>query len=343
MQQPKCRAQDHLRLLVACCLLLAPGFLHAESGPDSEATPQFRVVAGGPVSVSARIKPRRGAKPLTVGDQFELELTVKYHRDVKVSPPASPEFEPFLALDRKTVTRYAGDTVVDVHTIRLAAFNTGELRIPPFFVTYPKEGEVVAAASDSIPLTVVSVLPKEMVDVNDIKPQVQFPNLLPLWILLGIIGTAVLVIAGLRLYRRYRRVRLCGAPLPDPWDEALAALGAIPASEWLTKGQVKRYYYTVSEVLKRYLTRRFNFPAIDQTTTEIIRSLKLQHGNKAQDRVPKSTVEEFGRFFQQADLVKYAKYVPPPTETAAALSTARGLVQATIPQPEPESGVPTAK
>ncbi|MEO0078868.1 MAG: hypothetical protein ABIK86_07730, partial [candidate division WOR-3 bacterium] len=176
--------------LAGCVLAIARAGVDSTAAPDSlgrdsASTPQFRIVAGGPVSVAARLKPRRGTKALTVGDQFELELTVKYHRNVKVSSPFSPEFEPFLALGRKTVTRYAGDTIVDVHTIKMAAFNTGELKIPPFFVTYPGEDEVVAAASDSIPLTIASVLPKEMEDINDIKPQVQFPNLLPLWILLG--------------------------------------------------------------------------------------------------------------------------------------------------------------
>ncbi len=325
-----------MQYAVGCVLyvslwLAAFGSLYAQPGPDSIVSdsaqiPHFRVVTGGPVSISARLKPRRGSRQLTIGDQFELELTVRYHRNVRTSPPASPEFEPFVALDRKTVTRYVGDTVIDIHTLKLAAFNTGELKIPPFFVTYPAEGEVRAAASDSIPITVTSVMPKEMEDLNDIKPQIQFPNLLPLWLLLGTLGAVALAIAGLRLYRRYRRIRLYGAPLPDPWDEALAALEAIPVSDWLANGLVKRYYYTVSEVLKRYLTRRFNFPAIDQTTTEIARSMK-------QLRIEQR--ERFGEFFEQADLVKYAKYVPPDADASAALETARELVKATIPALRP--------
>ena len=86
------------------------------------------------------------------------------------------------------MTRYKGDTIVDVHTFKMAAFATGELKLPPFIVAYPSNGEVLAAASDSIPVKVVSVMPKDMKDINDLKQQVQFPNYLPMWILLGILA-----------------------------------------------------------------------------------------------------------------------------------------------------------
>jgi len=251
---------------------------------------------------------------------------------VKVEEPFTPSLDPFMILDKKSVTRYAGDTIVDVHTLTMAAFATGEPKIPPFLVPYPAEGEVRAAASDSVPVKVASVLPKDMKDINDLKPQIQFPNLLPIWIMLALFGAAGLGYLGWRLYRRYRRMKLYGAPLPDPWVEALAALDKVPADDWLASGYFKRYYYTVSEILKRYLTRRFEFPALDQTTTEIVRSMKT---NKTPER------EGFGEFFQRADMVKYAKFVPPATEAAEVLPIARELVKATTPKPEPEADLTT--
>jgi len=127
---------------------------------------------------------------------------------------------------------------------------------------------------------------------------------------------------------------LYGTPLPDPWDEALAALDKVPAEDWLASGHFKRYYYTVSEVLKRYLTRRFGFPALDQTTTEILRAMKAA---KTPER------EGFGEFFQSADMVKYAKFVPPLVEMEAVLPTARELIKATTPKPEPSPTTPTGQ
>ncbi len=332
---------------VLVSLWLIPALALAQPAPDSAASPDttardtvardtapaYHIVSGGPVSVSARLLPRP-KRDLTVGDRFRLELTVRHYRNTKVGEPFAPSLDPFMVIDRKSVTRYAGDTIVDVHTLTMAAFATGEVKIPPFIVPYPGEGEVLAAASDSIPMKVASVMPKEMKDINDLKPQIQFPNLLPIWIILGVLAAAGLGYAGWRLYRRYRRILLYGTPLPDPWDEALAALERMPADDWLASGHFKRYYYTVSEILKRYLTRRFEFPAIDQTTTEIVRSMKAA---KIPDR------EGFGDFFQRADMVKYAKFVPPSTEAAAVISTARELVKATTPKPEPSPTSPTGQ
>lgn len=297
--------------------------------PDN--TPTYRIVAGGPVSVSARLL-SRPKRDLTVGDRFKLELTVRHHRNSKVGEPFVPSLDPFVILDRKSVTRYVGDTLVDVHTLTMAAFATGELKIPPFIVPYPGESEVLAAASDSVPVKVASVMPKDMKDINDLKPQIQFPNFLPIWIILGLLAAAGLGYVGWRLYRRYRRIRLYGEPLPDPWDEALAALDKVPVEDWMSSGHHKRYYYTVSEVLKRYLTRRFGFPALDQTTTEILRAMKAA---KTPER------EGFGEFFQRADMVKYAKFLPPATEAAEVIPNARELVKATTPKPEPQADLTT--
>ncbi len=324
-------------------LWLIPGPLLAQSAaPESSAAPDtvardtaaaYRIVSGGPVSVSAKLLPRP-KRDLTVGDRFKLELVVKHHRNTKVGEPFSPSLDPFMILDRKSVTRYAGDTIVDVHTLTMAAFATGEPKIPSFIVPYPAEGEVRAAASDSIPVKVASVMPADMEDINDLKPQIQFPNFLPIWILLGILAAAGLGYLGWRLYRRYRRIMLYGTPLPDPWDEALAALDKIPADDWLASGHFKRYYYAVSEVLKRYLTRRFGFPALDQTTTEILRTMKAA---KTPER------EGFGDFFRRADMVKYAKFVPPSTDMETVLPAARELVKATTPKPEPGPASPTSQ
>jgi len=336
MQNARCNMQDAglarfcILTLASCILTLALAFAApldsaaADTVPHDTA-PTYHIVSGGPVSVSAKLLPRP-KRDLTVGDRFKLELVVKHHRDTKVGEPFAPSLEPFMILDRRSVTRYAGDTIVDVHTLTVAAFATGEPKIPPFIVPYPAEGEVRAAASDSIPVKVASVMPKDMKDINDLKPQIQFPNLLPIWIILGILAAAGLGYLAWRLYRRYRRIMLYGTPIPDPWDEAFAALDKVPVEDWLASGHFKRYYYTVSEVLKRYLTRRFGFPALDQTTTEILRAMKAA---KTPER------EGFGEFFQRADTVKYAKFVPPAAEAAAVIPAARELVKATTPKLEP--------
>ena len=44
--------------------------------------------------------------------------------------------------------------------------------------------------------------------------------------------------------------------------------------------------------------------------------------------------EGFGEFFLRADMVKYAKFVPPESEVFTVIPAARELVRATTPKPE---------
>ncbi|MEO0079803.1 MAG: hypothetical protein ABIK44_03905 [candidate division WOR-3 bacterium] len=315
--------------LSACILFVWAIFSPAQAAVDTIITdttpPAYRIVTDGPVRLSVRLLPRRPSRPLTIGDRFELELVVKRPRNITVSPPFPADPGDFVVLEQHSRIRYQGDTILDIYRLKLVAFVVGEVKLSPFLVTWQDVTGTMAAASDSLPLKIVSLMPKDMTDINDIKPQVQFPNPVPIWVGLGMVLAAGLGWFGYKLFRRLQKRGAEPAPLPEPWDEALAALAGLPALDWLEAGEVKRLYYAVSEILKRYLTRRYGFPAIDQTTTEIAWELKRQR-LMVRDR--------FVDFFRRADMVKFAKLVPPCNETEAVVAAARALVEATTPKPE---------
>jgi hypothetical protein len=210
----------------------------------------------------------------------------------------------------------------DVHRLSLAAFRPGRHRLPTFTFLVRTGARVDTLRSDSATVTVASVLPREMKDINELKPAESFPNYW-LWIVPGILLlVAGLVYAGYRLVRRLRRNReLAASPLP-PWEQALAALDELPWQEWLAAGQIKRFYYALSQVLKRYIERRFEFNAVEQTTTEILASLRTY-------KTPMR--DEAGQFLTRSDFVKYARTVPPDEEARAAIAQVRDFVMKTKP------------
>jgi hypothetical protein len=218
-----------------------------------------------------------------------------------------------------------------IYRLGLAAFKAGRHRLPVFTFLVRTGARTDTLRSDSAVVTIASVLPPGMKDINDLKPAEAFPNYW-LWIIPGLLLLAAgLAYAAHRLYLRIRTMReLAASPLP-PWEQALAALDALPWREWLDAGQVKRYYYALSQVLKRYIERRFEFNAVEQTTTEILASMRTY-------KTPMR--DEVRQFLTRSDFVKYAKTVPPDEEMQSAITEVRDFVVRTKP-PESAPTVPS--
>jgi hypothetical protein len=265
-------------------------------------------------------------KRLTVGDQFTVTLKLSADNDARIVGPLADSLEPFMVVGQKDKTRAHRGRNEHFYDLKLAGFRPGSFTLPRFLFMVSQGDKIDTLRSDTLKVVVSSVLPEKMQDIHDLKAAEAFPNHW-LWLIpAGLLLLAGLAWLGYRLWLKYRRYReQLLAPLP-PWEEALKALEEVPAADWLDKGQIKRYYYTLSEITKRYLERRFSFNALEQTTTEISSNMKLM-------KLPLR--ENFVAFLSRADMVKYAKIVPPRQEMDAAVGIVRDLVERTRPAPEP--------
>jgi hypothetical protein len=261
-------------------------------------------------------------KRLTVGDRFDLVLTLAGADSSRTIGPLADSLGVFLVTGEQPRPNDPGGRERNVWHLTLAGFKAGRQRLPVFTFLVRTGERVDTLRSDSASVTIASVLPKDMKDIRDLKSAETFPNYW-LWIVPGLLLlAAALAWAGRRLYRSLRRMReQAASPLP-PWEQALAALDGLPWREWLEAGQVKRYYYALSEVLKRYIERRFEFNAVEQTTTEILASMRAH-------RTPMR--EEVRAFLTRSDFVKYAKTVPPDEEMHSAIGQVREFVTKTTP------------
>ena len=269
------------------------------------------------IEITAELSKEYLNSTLSIGDPFEVVVTAQYPPDTRISEPFVDSLDDFLIVDQKSRSIEEKGRISTRYNIRMVPFETGELQIPAFTFLVQSGEAVDTIASNEVPLRVVSVMPDEMQDINDIKKAVEFPNFMPLIVAGVIIAGSILGYLAYRYIKRMRSVRALSRPRPPAWAEAIAALDSIPVEEWLLKGLFKRYYYSISETLKHYLERRFEFNAAEQTTTEIVANLKAL-------RVPQR--DEFYNFFTRADLVKYAKHVPPRDEMNTAVQVAKDLV-----------------
>jgi hypothetical protein len=280
------------------------------------------LAAPAPGYPSVAIKVSQPAR-LTVGDRFEVSLAVTAPNRSLVNGPLADSMGVFVVAGERRKNRIRSGYDEATYRLSMAGFKAGRHPLPRFVFLVQSGARMDTLRTDTASVTIASVLPAKMQDINGLAPAEAFPNLL-LWIIPGALALlAGLAYLGRRLYRRFRKIReLAAAPLP-PWEEALAALDATPWGEWLAAGQVKRYSYTLSQILKRYIERRFEFHAVEQTTTELLASMRAQ-------KTPMR--EEIARSFARLDLVKYAMSVPPADEAESAIAQVREFVIRTKPQ-----------
>lgn len=107
-----------------------------------------------------------------------------------------------------------------------------------------------------------------------------------------------------------------------PHEIALEKLRAVEQEKIWQKGEVKRYYSELTDIIREYTELRFSFLAMESTTDEIIYKMR----NVVIDKEQKENLQEL---LQHADLVKFAKANPLPDEHKRYYDMAVGFVQKT--------------
>jgi hypothetical protein len=214
----------------------------------------------------------------------------------------------------------------------ISTFDVGEFVIPPVRVLYRARGDSSWHELRSQPITirVESLNPDIHGDIRDIKAPLSMPyewrrllyRLALVLVLLAVAGAAVY------LYMRYRR----GAGLlpvrvepPRPAHEvALEELDALFHSDLFERGEMKLLHIRLSEILRKYIQGRFEVPALDMTTTEILEAF-------SDGQLPGSSRTTLQEFLQACDLVKFAKYQPTRDEVERTFRLAYEFVEGTRP------------
>jgi hypothetical protein len=121
----------------------------------------------------------------------------------------------------------------------------------------------------------------------------------------------------------WRRRRRCAAAL-SPEDWVRQEIDRLVALDLPGRGATRRFHALLSNVLRRYLERRFLIPARRQTTPEFLRVA-------SQDTLFTSEQQQFLRdVLERCDLAKFAGAEPSAADCAALAERTRAFVSQTV-------------
>ena len=173
------------------------------------------------------------------------------------------------------------------------------------------------------------ILTQGTVDVQrlrDIKPPLEVTQSLLLYFLGGVVILGFIALSAF-LYIRKRPQTLTMSPTeeedaPLPHEVAHEQLAAIEASDWLKRGDMETYHTQIAYVLREYIFGRYQIPALELTTTALLRTMRREQINTAH-------VDRIQQLLSNCDSVKFASYQPELSEAMARIADARWIVDKT--------------
>lgn len=224
------------------------------------------------------------------------------------------------------------------------AFDSATLYIPPF--------EFVSSAGDTlrtnslalrvfVPFEGVEVDPQKFCDLKDVQdPEFVLMDYI-WWFLIPLIILALAAAGwfGWRYWQQHKKDAPVEAPkvkLVPAHVEAMQALDQLASKKLWQNGQDKQFHTELTEILRYYIERRFDVPAMEKTSDEILDELyELAESQKA-------SLANLKQILQLADLAKFAKYKPLPDEHQLSFMNAKMFVEQTKKLEDPVSEAVTA-
>lgn len=280
------------------------------------------------VQIRTEIEPRE----IYIGDPVLVGVLVTVSTGVASTPLSPPQtmgdFE-LLNLSSPTASFGKDGKVTTTYRFIVTTYSTGPVILPALPLAFSTiTGSHTEAKTEEITIKVKSLL-EEKGDEGNIRPLkglFDFKSYLWLWILLGILlaGTGGYFLRGWFSGRKGTTPVPIGPPRP-PEEVAWEAIHALEDADLVANGQIKEFYYRLSVVLRQYMEHRYRISALDRTTHELLIEFRRQ-------KFSMDLINLCRDFFDNADLVKFAKFTPDEPEVQLDLNRAKQFINTTTPQ-----------
>lgn len=250
---------------------------------------------------------------ILIGDQIKLFLEIDYPKNVIAEFPQVLVVDTLIEVLSKTKT----DTIdlenselqKQIRAYTITCFDSGSYRIAPQWFKINVNGIVDSVPTNGVTLNVHTMTIDTTRGLTDIKmpygAPVTLKEVTPY--ILGVLLLGAIIFLILYSIKRKKKNKplfsLPVKPKEPPYIIALRELDRIKNEKIWQKEKTKQYYSEVTDVLRNYIEERFDIPAMEQTTDEILDSFRYRR-----DLLGEKSLQNLSQILTVADLVKFAKY-----------------------------------
>jgi hypothetical protein len=268
-----------------------------------------------------------------LGDQIKLLIVVEQEASSKIDFPQLPDSIQKIEILKKSkidTSKLEGTRIQLKQSYLVTCFDSGAHYIPPFYFKLKTGDRIDSIRSND--LTLFVKFPP--VDLKRGPADIKKPFAAPVtlkeiapWLLGIILIAAIVFLIIYAISRRRKNKPLFQRPpkpkLP-PHIIALQELDKLKSEQLWQHEKVKDYYTRLTDIVRVYIEDRFEMPAMEQTTHEILTGIK-----SLQTQIDAGSLTELKEILELADLVKFAKLAPLPNENDLMLSNAYLFVKET--------------
>ncbi|MDQ7917140.1 DUF4381 domain-containing protein [Mesonia sp. MT50] len=241
---------------------------------------------------------------IQIGAQIKYKIQVETDTTNLV---VFPEGQTFMPLEN--VGASAIDTTINKNKFKLlreyalTQFDSGTYTIPRQRIlindqTFYTDSLLVEVRNVAVDTTTQKLYPVK----PSIKVDRPFSIAVWFWWLLAtlvIIGALVFF-----LWKRNKKKTAAQQKVP-PFEKAMLSLKTLDESHQLESGQIKSYYSSLTEAIRRYIDEKIDDRALESTTNELIARLNsLTEEEKL--RISKEDISKLEEVLTRADLIKFA-------------------------------------
>lgn len=285
-------------------------------------------------SVAAQVGVKAKADPqnIQIGDhiRFFLEARSDNSSQIWIWPVVVDSIGGLEVLETGKIDtlKDQGDTLFR-QRILLSAYDSGHYILPELSFTLLSVEDSQIYHTDPINISVQTI----PVDTTQpFKPVKDIIFVESHWLDYWYIYLAALLLIGLGIFVWFYFYKNRGSKVPDispkappekAHEKAIRKLNELNKKRYWERNKIKEYYSELSEITREYIEERFNLPALEITTAELLQVAK-------RTPVIKRNRSELKLILRTADLVKFAKANPLTSEHEACMDAALKFVTSTI-------------